>query len=570
MKKPAEKIGAAILAVALLFTLTPGQAPLTARAASDTEKNTETGRQIVRGIEVPEGTLEDLLMGSSADGSEGSSIDETVGESGNFSMEKDPDILSKDGFLSGSAMSSETSPSEEVLETVSYINDCSTDYAYKKLGELTGGAAMQKLYTRILNVMVKVYLSEKDLEAQEFPIDGVIETYYYAGMVSYEGVDESNLMTVYESVLMDHPLFFFMLNEYLYEDGKMCLLAFPEFYEGSVRQLCKEKINDVILGFEQGAAGLTSNYDIVKYVHDAIAAEVDYARDIYGFPETSPYVYGMAGYVSDNKRVVCEGYAETMAAALNYLDIENVIATGWGVASGQPTYDSDAHAWNMVKLGDGNFYHVDVTWDDQEYGTIYDYFCVGNEIFDSHSIIWNGGQNGIIYEIPETPDANFAGEDTILKAEDPAFQYDEDTGLSDENAGGDGDSSDVQDSENPDDIQDNVSDEDQPTGPEQPNSVVKVKKAVISSVKNKKKKSFQVQWKAVDGAEGYRITYATNKKLTKGKKKIFARETESSRTVKKLKKGKTYYVKVQAYKTDSAGKRVFGGCKKIMKVKIKK
>ena len=545
MKKPAEKIGAVILAVALLFTLTPGQVPLTARAASDTEKNTETGRQIVRGIEVPEGTLED------------------------FSMEKNLDILSKDGFLSGSAILSETSPSEEVLETVSYINDCSTDYAYKKLGELAGGAAMQKLYTRILNVMVKVYLSEKDLEAQEFPIDGVIETYYYAGMVSYEGVDESNLMTVYESVLMDHPLFFFMLNEYLYEDGKMCLLAFPEFYEGSVRQLCKEKINDVILGFEQGTAGLTSNYDIVKYVHDGIAAEVDYARDIYGFPETNPYVYGMAGYVN-NKRVVCEGYAETMAAVLNYLDIENVIATGWGVASGQPTNNSDAHAWNMVKLGDGNFYHVDVTWDDQEYGTIYDYFCVGNEIFESHSIIWNGGQNGIIYEIPETPDANFAGEDTILKAEDPAFQYDEDTGLPDENAGGNGDSSEVQDSENPDDIQDNVSDEDQPTGPEQPDSVVKVKKVTISSVKNKKKKSFQVQWKAVDGAEGYRITYATNKKLTKGKKKIFARETENSRTVKKLKKGKTYYVKVQAYKTDSAGKRVFGGCKKTVKVKIKK
>ena len=95
MKKPAGKIGAAILAVALLFTLTPGQAPLTARAASENGKNTETGRQIVQGIEVPEGTL------------------------GNFSVEKDFDILSKDGFLPGGAVprgASDTSLSAGTLQ----------------------------------------------------------------------------------------------------------------------------------------------------------------------------------------------------------------------------------------------------------------------------------------------------------------------------------------------------------------------------------------------------------------------------------------------------------------------
>ncbi|RDU24122.1 hypothetical protein [Anaerosacchariphilus polymeriproducens] len=37
-----------------------------------------------------------------------------------------------------------------------------------------------------------------------------------------------------------------------------------------------------------------------------------------------------------------------------------------------------------------------------------------------------------------------------------------------------------------------------------------------------------------------------------------------------IKKGRTYYVTVKAYKTDSLGKRVYGKSNKIFKVKLKK
>ena len=39
---------------------------------------------------------------------------------------------------------------------------------------------------------------------------------------------------------------------------------------------------------------------------------------------------------------------------------------------------------------------------------------------------------------------------------------------------------------------------------------------------------------------------------------------------KKLKKGKTYYVRVRAYKKDSTGRKVYGKYSKVMKVKITK
>ncbi len=74
--------------------------------------------------------------------------------------------------------------------------------------------------------------------------------------------------------------------------------------------------------------------------------------------------------------------------------------------------------------------------------------------------------------------------------------------------------------------------------------------------------------KKVSGAAGYQITYATNKTFKKNKKNV--NMTSTSKTIKNLKKGTTYYVKVRAYAKDSKGKKVYGSYSKVKKVKIKK
>ena len=99
--------------------------------------------------------------------------------------------------------------------------------------------------------------------------------------------------------------------------------------------------------------------------------------------------------------------------------------------------------------------------------------------------------------------------------------------------------------------------------------VKKPAKPAISYVKNKKSKQMSVKLKKkVSGVAGYEMKYATNKKFTKGKKTV--RFTGTSKTVKSLKKGKTYYVKVRAYKVDSANKKVYGSYSSVKKVTIKK
>lgn len=93
------------------------------------------------------------------------------------------------------------------------------------------------------------------------------------------------------------------------------------------------------------------------------------------------------------------------------------------------------------------------------------------------------------------------------------------------------------------------------------------KRVTLQKPVNKRAGKMKVTWKKVSGADGYQVTYAANKSFRKAKKKITAKKTL---TVKGLKKGKTYYVKVRAYKLDSTGGKVYGVYSKVRKIKITK
>lgn len=86
--------------------------------------------------------------------------------------------------------------------------------------------------------------------------------------------------------------------------------------------------------------------------------------------------------------------------------------------------------------------------------------------------------------------------------------------------------------------------------------------------KNKKGKKLKVKFKKVTGAKGYEIACSTSLNFTKKKTKTVKVKT-GAKTIKKLKKKKTYYVKVRAYKMNGT-KKVYGAWSYIRKVTIKK
>lgn len=111
-----------------------------------------------------------------------------------------------------------------------------------------------------------------------------------------------------------------------------------------------------------------TRFEKVKFIHDWIAERVSYDND---FGATSYYATSvfLAPY-----KPVCEGYSEAFKMLCDRAGIPCIVVVG---DAGEP------HAWNYVKMEDGNWYAVDVTWDDgwkDEAGNeviLYDYFLRG-------------------------------------------------------------------------------------------------------------------------------------------------------------------------------------------------
>ena len=94
------------------------------------------------------------------------------------------------------------------------------------------------------------------------------------------------------------------------------------------------------------------------------------------------------------------------------------------------------------------------------------------------------------------------------------------------------------------------------------------KKSAVKKLTSAKAKQAKVTVKKVSGATGYQVTYSTSKKFTKSTTKT-ASFKGTSKTLKSLKKGKTYYVKVRSYKTVS-GKKYYSDYSAVKSVKVKK
>ncbi|MFA9378175.1 MAG: InlB B-repeat-containing protein [Lachnotalea sp.] len=97
---------------------------------------------------------------------------------------------------------------------------------------------------------------------------------------------------------------------------------------------------------------------------------------------------------------------------------------------------------------------------------------------------------------------------------------------------------------------------------------VTVDKVTIKALKNSGSKKLKVTINKVSGAKGYEIMYATDSKFTKDCVAITI--SGRSKTIKKLTKGTTYYVKVRAYQVDDSGNEIYGKYSVVKKIEIEK
>ena len=89
----------------------------------------------------------------------------------------------------------------------------------------------------------------------------------------------------------------------------------------------------------------------IKIIHDYIIDNTQYDKLKYDNKEDNTYKSNTAYGVLIEGYGTCNGYADAMAIFLNKINIINY------------KISNDEHIWNLVYL-DGNWYHLDLTWDD--------------------------------------------------------------------------------------------------------------------------------------------------------------------------------------------------------------
>lgn len=134
------------------------------------------------------------------------------------------------------------------------------------------------------------------------------------------------------------------------------------------------KVHDII---KKTIKADMSTAEKVKAIHDYMVLNCKYDYDNYLNGTIPDESYRAEGVIL-KKTAVCSGYAKAFKVFMDALNIPCEEISG--------TTEPGPHGWNLVKV-DGNWYHMDVTWDDpvsDKKGEIwYDYFLIPDNVMDN-------------------------------------------------------------------------------------------------------------------------------------------------------------------------------------------
>ncbi|MBO5163718.1 MAG: hypothetical protein J6B75_04655 [Ruminococcus sp.] len=173
-----------------------------------------------------------------------------------------------------------------------------------------------------------------------------------------EKVKNNDVKKALYQIVNDYPQIFWLGGVYYagtVTDGSEIKIEFlDDFDTYDIDKMLDEldkAADEVISGIPDGS----SDYEKALYVHDYLAenTEYDHSRTAY----TEYGLWGSSYGCLVEKKAVCGGYAEAFHYIMQKLGIESGICTG------------SNHEWNYVKI-DGDYYWVDVTWDDNDKGDV--------------------------------------------------------------------------------------------------------------------------------------------------------------------------------------------------------
>ena len=170
------------------------------------------------------------------------------------------------------------------------------------------------------------------------------------------GITLSNYREIMLGIINVYPQYYYVQSygcQYYYGQSEAFKLTFN--YSADKDTILSQKKEIQSAGAELESAvdmnGLT-NLEIALAYHDYLAATTEYAHDHYLNNTLTSEDYSLYGALI-NHSTVCQGYAQAFLYIMNRLNIDAGIAVSTNAN----------HAWNVIKIN-GNWYHIDVTFDD--------------------------------------------------------------------------------------------------------------------------------------------------------------------------------------------------------------
>lgn len=174
----------------------------------------------------------------------------------------------------------------------------------------------------------------------------------------------------------DNPELFWISSQfsYSYPNNLNTTLHLYSFFSKEQKQIEEKKLNKKIEEIISKVPANANEYEKELFLHDYIIDNCKY-KNIKGNQD----IFTAHGCLVNNT-AVCEGYSKAMQILLSYVGIDCRTVVG--------SRKSESHMWNIVKIN-GNWYHLDVTWDGGNNLQRHNYFNVTDEIIRKDHTISN-------------------------------------------------------------------------------------------------------------------------------------------------------------------------------------
>lgn len=206
----------------------------------------------------------------------------------------------------------------------------------------------------------------------------------YTGSLEVSSMDKitvANGYSAFNAMILDHPEIFWLAEFSVGAVGENAIYFSPvEAYKGFDEDATKYDGYFKTAISAIGVSNKDTSYTVIKKINDYIVKVYSYNE--YGFTlnkKTSDDTRSI-GRMLAYKEGCCVGYAKLTKAFCDYYGIECILVR------------SSNHMWNQVRI-DGNWYALDVTWNDEGNKSFYDWFLKGkkttiqNDSKNTHEVI---------------------------------------------------------------------------------------------------------------------------------------------------------------------------------------